>query len=101
MTVLHSVSASANNYRYDDNGGVVLGALGGVLGGGASTYVGGVFERVAAKYLPSRIGASIDPAKPILLQNRGIANPYPAVVGDVSKNISVGIISIGVSSFDE
>src|SRR5690554_341200 len=101
MTVLHSVSASANNYRYNESGGVVLGVLGGALAGGASTYVGEVLERVAAKYLPSRIGANIDPAKPILLQNRGIANPYPAGVGYVSKNISAGVIAAGVSVFDE
>ena len=29
-----------NNYRYDDNSGVVSGALGGALAGGVSAYVG-------------------------------------------------------------
>ena len=88
-------STVLNNFVYRENADVISSTLQGSVAGGLSTGVGSALGFFAGKYLPKRIGATIDPNKPILLQNRGVINPYPVHVETIFRDFSSGVINTG------
>ena len=75
-------NAVLSNYIYDGDKRVLISMGVGSLAGLAGSLTDKYMALWLGKLLPSRIGGSvIDPGKSILLQDIGIANPYPGYIG--------------------
>jgi len=84
-----------NNYVYGEEKSVVDSTVFGMAGGGAGHLSGSYAWAVTSKYLPKRInGAAIDPDKPILLQNIGVLNPYPAYIGSGAGQVTESVVPL-------
>ena len=82
--VYGGTNRALNNYIYGEDKNVWRSAGVGFVAGGFGYKTNEFVSKAASKfkYLPKRIGGStIDLNKPILLQNIGILNPYPAHIG--------------------
>ncbi len=89
------VSQSINNNIYSETKSIPKAALFGGSVGLLGTYAGNWASKISGALLPDRVGAAvIDPAKPIILQNIGVANPYPAYIGEASGELVSGGIPI-------
>ena len=90
-------NTAVTNYIYGRDDDVARAVRLGFVFGGLATYLGGGAASASAALLPRRVGAElIDPARPILMQNIGVLNPYPAYIGEAVGGAVGGIPSLNL-----
>jgi hypothetical protein len=83
-------NTALGNAWYGTDDSVLYGGFTGGIFSGLGTMAGTRAKNLAAEVMPNNIGGQpINPKVPILLQNFGVPNPWPARIGNtVEQGIS-------------